>query len=222
MLVSGSARIGPYLESGRVDSALIRELVERHGKPMAELEDVLDFGCGCARIARWWADLEGSTIHGCDANPKLAAWTQRNIPFLTAATNGLEPPLPDGDASFDLVYAVSILTHLPRELQACWLDELVRVLRPGGLLLFSVAGERLAGSLGAGERAAFDRGELVVQFEEVAGTNLCAAYHPHAYVRERMLGNLELLESVHEDPSGTGVASPLTRQDIYLARKADA
>ena len=42
---------------------------------------------------------------------------------------------------FDLIYAVSVFTHLDLDLGRRWLADLHRILKPGGLLLFSVHGE---------------------------------------------------------------------------------
>ena len=50
------------------------------------------------------------------------------------------PPLPYAAASFDLVYAVRVFSHLDRGLTALWLEELRRVLAPDGLALLSVHG----------------------------------------------------------------------------------
>ena len=40
-----------------------------------------------------------------------------------------------------LVYGVSVLTHLSEQHQRLWMEDLRRVLKPGGLLLLSVHGE---------------------------------------------------------------------------------
>lgn len=53
-------------------------------------------------------------------------------------------PLPRSDGFFDLVYGVSVFTHLDAFNWAGWLLELHRVLRPGGLLLLSYLGESQA------------------------------------------------------------------------------
>jgi SAM-dependent methyltransferase len=52
----------------------------------------------------------------------------------------MNPPLPFEDASFDLVYSISVFTHLDEEMQDAWLNELKRVLRPGGILIITVHG----------------------------------------------------------------------------------
>ena len=47
-----------------------------------KLETMLDFGCGCGRILRWWASLKDSCeIWGCDYNADLIAWCQRRLSY---------------------------------------------------------------------------------------------------------------------------------------------
>ncbi|MEK6276646.1 MAG: class I SAM-dependent methyltransferase [Actinomycetota bacterium] len=199
---------------------MIRQLLLRNGADMSGMDAILDFACGCGRIARWWADLDGPEIHGCDYNPDLTGWTRSNLPFMKVATNGAGPPLPYSGARFDFVYAISAFTHLPEEAQHRWMSELRRILRPDGLLLFTVHGERYADQLSRGEREAFLDGELVVRFEEVPGTNLCATFHPPAYVTGQMLDGFELVEWVDENESGSRSLLPMPRQDNYLVRKS--
>jgi SAM-dependent methyltransferase len=211
-----------WLHTGETDARLIRELVEGNGRPLSELGAILDFGCGSGRIARWWSDLEGPRLFGCDYNRTLVHWCRGNLPFMTVKVNGAEPPLPFEDDAYDLVYAISVFTHLPEAPQRRWLIELRRVLRPGGWLLFTVHGDRFLPLITEEQREAYARGELVVRSPELVGTNACGAFHPPVYVREKLLpeAGLELVESVHEDRSGTpNPASPMPLHDSYLVRK---
>ncbi len=60
----------------------------------------------------------------------------------------------------------------------------------------------------------FDAGELIVHFPNSAGSNMCAAYHPRAYV-ERLLSatGLALVDSA---PAGDDSPYP---QDMWLVSK---
>ena len=216
--VSAPGDAGFFLEAGRSQADFVRELVARNGSRMEDMGAILDFGCGCGRLARWWSGLGGPAIHGCDTKPDLVEWCSRNLPFMSARVNGLEPPLPYETEHFDLIYALSVFTHMSEELQDRWLNELDRVLRPGGLLFFTVAGDAYTGKLEPADRARYETGELVAHFTEADGSNLCAAYHPRPYVEAHMLERLELLEAV-PGGGGNGSAPPVSRQDIYLARK---
>jgi SAM-dependent methyltransferase len=214
--VSWPADAGYFLVRGRAQAEFIRGLVARNGAPVEEMQAVLDFGCGCGRLARWWADARDPEIHGCDYNGKLVAWCASNLPFMRAAVNGLEPPLSYEPDRFDLVYALSVFTHLSEELQDRWLGELRRVLRPGGLLFFTVSGDVFAAKLSAEDRAGYDSATLITHFTDVEGSNVCAAYHPPGYVRTHMMSGLELVDEV---PGGSRAAGGVLGQDSYLAKK---
>src|SRR5205823_7720620 len=54
------------------------------------------------------------------------------------------PPLPYNDAYFDILLGLSVFTHIPREAQDPWLQELQRIVTPGGLLLISTHGHSAA------------------------------------------------------------------------------
>jgi SAM-dependent methyltransferase len=212
--VAGTADTAWFLEGGRLGADAIRSALERNGARIEDLHALLDFGCGCGRVTRRWAGLGGVDVRGTDRDERAAEWCRANLPFATFERNALEPPLVFDDASFDLVYALSVLTHLPEALQRPWLTELHRVLRRGGWLIVSVHGAHYLPRLDAAERARFAAGELVVRWEDAAGSNLCAAYHPRPYVeRELLAPGFELAEFVEEGAKG----NPF--QDLYVLRK---
>lgn len=211
ILVAGWAN-PDFGNDGAADT--IREvLMTGSGRAIEDLDAVLDFGVGCGRVARHWATVQGPRFHGCDYNPQLTAWCRENLPFIEVRDNELEPPLPYDDHSFDLVYAISVFTHLREELQGPWIDELRRVLRPGGLALFSVHGDALSRPrLNTSELADYEAGRLVVRFDGESGTNLCSAFHPEPWVRDELLDGWTILTWRPGGAPGWG------EQDLYLAR----
>jgi SAM-dependent methyltransferase len=214
LLVDGrSGDAGAFLAVGRQMCEAIRDAAAASGTPVAGMRAVLDFGCGCGRVARNWSEAEGPELHGCDYNPELVAWTAANLPALRVTRNDLAPPTPYGSGSFDLVYALSVFSHLDLPLQRAWLAEFRRLLRPGGLLVLSLLGDALRDRLNPEERARFDRGELVVQRPRMAGRNLCTVYHPRDYV---LGGLLAEFDEVRRFDLGSP-AQPIL-QDAYLAR----
>jgi SAM-dependent methyltransferase len=201
-----------FLASGRHNAELLGELLREQGTSIEESEALLDWGCGCGRVLRHWANVSIS-VHGSDIDPKMVAWCEEHLPFAHVALNALVPPLPYDDACFDLVYAFSVITHLSEELQHEWLREVRRVLKPGGFFLFSTLGEYYASRnrLTPAERASFDAGNLVVLYERSAGTSLCSAYHPPEYVRRELAQELEHVSFRAAADDG--------RHDVHLFRK---
>jgi SAM-dependent methyltransferase len=128
--------------------------------------------------------------------------------------NELEPPLDYGASRFDFVYAVSVFTHLDEDLQRAWMDDLLRVLRPGGVLYLTLHGRGRLDELAREQKERFLAGEVVVVEPQRAGTNICSAYHPEPYVRNRLAKELEILDFA---PGG----AEDTRQDAYLFRKPE-
>ena len=205
--VAGTADAEWFVRSGRAAYDAIAAHV-----PLDEVDAVLDFGCGCGRVARYWDGFAGS-VTGCDLDGPAVAWCRSNLPFARFEQNALAPPLAFENESFDLVYALSVFTHLTGELQLAWRDELRRVLRPGGFLLVTTHGRSYLPKLDDEEEARFERGELVVRWGDVAGSNLCSAYHPEAYLRDTFAQGFDLERL---EPEGA-LGNPT--QDLVVLRK---
>jgi SAM-dependent methyltransferase len=202
-----------FFHHGAATAAALAAAAERNGQPLTEVGRLLDFGCGCGRVLRQWGAYPGLEAWGSDLNPAMVAWVDAHLPFARAQVNGLEPPLDHADETFDLLYAISVFTHLPGVIGVEWLAELRRVLRPGGLALITVNGASCLPYLTRRERATFERGELVVQFAEAAGENICAAYHPPAYMRALAGGSFDVLEFQTPEEHG------FMPQDLWVLRR---
>lgn len=182
VLVSGTADPSRFIQSGRRDAALIAETVRHAGRPIERMGSILDFGCGCGRVVRHWTRLPMGEIYGSDHDARLVDWCRENLAFASFTTNSLAPPLSYGDEQFDLVYAFSVLTHLPAELGLAWVWELRRILHPGGFLLVTTQGDRYLDRLSERERDRFLGGGVVTRRPRGAGSNLCSVHHSRRYL----------------------------------------
>ncbi|MFM8272480.1 MAG: class I SAM-dependent methyltransferase, partial [Gemmata sp.] len=212
LLVAGTDDAEWFLAAGRRAADALAALLARNGVAIESCDSVLDFGCGCGRVIRHLRHLPAA-LHGCDTNPVAVEWCGEHLPFASFAVNALESTLPYDAESFDLVYALSVFTHLPPHLQAHGMRELRRVLRPGGALVLSLHGDALAGKLTRAERADYRAGRLVVRGGDLAGTNHCATFHPPAFVRGPFATGFEVLEAEHAGAAGN------PPQDAWLLRK---
>lgn len=210
-LVTGAEDASWFLRSGEIHTRIIRDLLRKNGLVIEEFDSLLDFGCGCGRLIRHWNTLERPAVYGTDYNPRLISWCEKNLDFARFRVNDLVGELKYESGKFDLVYAFSVFTHLTEDQQSFWIEELARVLRPGGHLLITTHGERFLEKLSPDDVKRYREGYLVVRREEEAGSNRCAAFHPESYVRERLAGNLSVIDC----RPGTEECS----QDMYLLRK---
>jgi SAM-dependent methyltransferase len=206
LMVAGVPQADWFLAGGRAAAHSIRDAVP---EPLESMDAILDFGCGCGRVVRWWQDLPAE-IHGSDFNPTLIAWCRENLPFGKFGVNDQEPPLLQPDDSFDLVYAMSVLTHLPVETQQRWLGELARVSRKW--VLVSVHGEPYRLRLTPEELRVFDAGDIVVRWGVVAGTNLCTAFHPPGSLERLVAPWFDVVSYLPEGAKGN------PPQDLVLLR----
>jgi SAM-dependent methyltransferase len=208
-----------FYDGGVARFAYIRDVLGQGGVNVEDLHAVLDWGCGCCRVLRQWRQLDNVQIYGSDYNEQLVAWCRSALPFARLATNGLAPPLAFPDDTFDLVYGISVFTHLDESLQIPWIDELRRVVKPGGHILITVSGPVGGGKLLDEEIARYEAGQLVVTGAAFQGQNYCEVIHPDAYVREVLARGLEVVAAVPARIPGTGFSLEFDDgQDAYLLR----
>jgi SAM-dependent methyltransferase len=114
---------------------------------------VLDFGCGSGRTLRHFlSEAEEGEFWGADVDGASIEWMQQALcPPLHVWKSAHGPPLGLEPGSFDLIWAISVFTHLPQMSSLPWLLELHRLLKPDGLLIATYYGrwnsEFLAGEV---------------------------------------------------------------------------
>lgn len=109
-------------------------------KPLNEYQHLLDFGCGCGRLARLFKG-HPHKVSGCDIDRRQVTWVKENLAYIDARLSSVRPPLPYDDNTFDGIISISIFSHLNEESQDQFLSELHRVTRSGGYLFLTVHGK---------------------------------------------------------------------------------
>lgn len=183
----GGASRREFTAVGREGAAAILRAFDRVRDPSRSYPNWLDFGCGCGRVARW---MQGARpvvgLTGVDVDAAQVRWAQRHLPGEFAVMRP-SPPLGFAPESFDVVYAISIFTHLDEREQFAWLGEFLRILRPGGLLIATTHGpdlSRTCPGLTAGDLATLGAtGFLAV---DPGGTfNERSTFHAREYLSAR-------------------------------------
>jgi SAM-dependent methyltransferase len=156
----------------------------------------VDWGAGAGRLVRLFAEHECRVI-AVDIDEPSIEWINAHLPGVQGITvDG--PSLPLESGSVDLVTGLSVMTHITDE-WAEWLLEIRRVLRPGGLAIFTQIG-RLTGPLLLGERWDEDRvGMLVLRYGEPWTHGGPDVVHSAWWIREHWGRAFDVL-SVEDDP----------------------
>lgn len=133
---------------GGYSTAIKLDTVARRftGKPLAGLGPVLDWGCGCGRVARFVA-RSGADLYGTDIDAGNVRWCSEHIAGRFTGISP-EPPTSFDDDFFGAIYGISVFTHLNQQYEKLWLAELHRIAKPGALLLLSILGGVSAGHAG--------------------------------------------------------------------------
>jgi len=174
----------------------------------------LEAACGPGVVSRALAPRAGS-VHGVDLTPAMVELARREAAGLDNATFavGDATALDDADGSYDGALARFTIHHVP--VPARLVEELARVVRPGGHLLLSLNGQQQAEALLEGdERERYDAGELAQLWPERTGTNACTVFHPALYRRDGFAGaaGLEIVDERVDAVCNAG-------QDLLLLRK---
>jgi SAM-dependent methyltransferase len=128
-----------YLLTGAGAYRLVWQILRRHPPP--SLRSILDFGCGAGRVLRFMhKDARQYELTGCDVDSSAIGWCRRNFSFGEFRVTAERPPLSFADETFDVVYSISVFSHLSEAIHLEWLRELQRVMKPGGILIATVHG----------------------------------------------------------------------------------
>ena len=109
-------------------------------KPEIRREKALDFGCGVGRLTQALAEHFDS-VAGVDIAPSMiekAREFNRHGARCTYFVND-RPDLRQFQSNeFDFIFTLIVLQHMAPHYQRCYLKEFLRVLKPGGVLLFQL------------------------------------------------------------------------------------
>lgn len=124
----------PALEEA---TAFVDRLIAEAGTDPAQWR-VLDFGCGWGRISRVLLRVcTAENLVGADVLPQSVAMCREAMALAVFRETAADRPLPFGDASFDVVTAYSVFSHLDESTFRRHFDDFHRLLPKGGLVAFT-------------------------------------------------------------------------------------
>ena len=137
----GSTDIVGYLEVGERSWRSIESPLETTGCRSKDAKCMLDFGCGSGRTIQNIDPKCHDRVMGIDIDQTAIRWCQSNPPGYQFEHVDPDPPTSLPDGYFDLIYAISVFTHLNEEMQFSWLSEIEHLLAPNGIFVASLRGD---------------------------------------------------------------------------------
>lgn len=182
---------------------IYRALEASSPKPMSEYRSILDFGCGCGRLARMFKGHPGR-IAGCDIDARHVEWINDNLDYMEAKVSKVSPPIPYATGEFEAIISISIFTHLSESSQDEFLAELHRVCAPDGKLFLTVHGQR---ALDRALNEPVIRAMLDMDDRRFEAAQLAFAENRHAFVLQfgHLTTTQEGISDLVEDPFEYGI-----------------
>jgi SAM-dependent methyltransferase len=213
--VHGSPHVDGFLKVGKRSSEDIEAALKRIGKDLSSFQNILDFGCGCGRTLLWFASRsQSSDLYGTDIDAEAISWCRNNLRFAKFDVNGPLPPLKYSSGMFDLIYAISVFTHLDEDYQFRWLSEFKRITSPKAIVLLTLHGRPVWKELPQEDVADIKRRGFKFaaanQMKGVFPEWYQNAYHTKRYVLEQYSKYFDVVDYI---PSGSG------RQDLVILQK---
>lgn len=125
--------------------AVLDQALDAAGRDRNDVQRWLDFGCGYGRVCRFLVqDVQPDRVWVTDVLPEAVRFSAKEFGvhpvFDLAARDDLRE-------TFDLIYAISVFTHIPLAEADTLAGLLASCLTPGGLLVFTTHGRDTLASI---------------------------------------------------------------------------
>jgi len=134
-----------------------------------EAHQILDFGCGEGNTEYYFKEFfPVAKIFGIDISPKcIEAANQKGIEGINFVNFDGEN-VPFGDKSFDLVFTSMVFHHIPLAQHRKILDEIWRVLKPGGRFYLFEHNPQNIVTRRIVEQCVFDKDAILINSKQMA------------------------------------------------------
>lgn len=173
--VGGSPDAQEFVTIGKQCAGDIESALRKAGRELNSFKRILDFGCGCGRTLIHLKHLApAAQFDGTDIDANAISWCRAHLKFASFSLSKETPPIGYDTNTFDLIYVISVFTHLDEDYQFLWLEELRRISKPGGIVLLTVNGPKTEDGF-LFERS-YEKGLFPAWYQNT--------YHSRAYVFE--------------------------------------
>jgi ubiquinone/menaquinone biosynthesis C-methylase UbiE len=207
----------------QLDGALCAKEIIHWSRPYLPedvLWKILDWGCGTARVTQHLhQNAPYSLLYGADINAEIIQWNSQHINGIHFNTITQAHSLPYPSHFFNLVYGISVFTHLTIQEQIAWLDELLRVMESGGILILSTHGSYFNKQLSKKQLGLLEKQGFLELVEGAKGTPIgdrnFAVYQDFHVQKAHFEINFNIIQSYQ----GQEYPQIMGGQDLWILQK---
>ena len=207
-----------YEEFFKDGKCTAKEIIEWTKKYFQEPpKKILDWGCGVSRVVMHidkFTDT-GSTIFACDINEQMILFNKKSYKNISYSLISYKPPTNYENEYFDLIYGLSIFTHVEAGLQENWIKELFRILKNNGIFLFTTQGRFFYSKLLQKEKRLFNKYGVFSKTYQQKGHRMMSTYNSPAILRKIFEKYFEILEFHNGEIDQTKTGG----QDLWIVKK---
>ncbi len=135
-----------YFRTGAQLMDVLRQLVEWKFGSFANAGTLLDFASGYGRLTRFLLqEMPAGRVWVSDIQAEAVLFQEKEF-GVNGFVSATDPANLNCAEKFDCIFVASLFSHLPEATFVPWLRKLYSLLKPGGLLAFSVHDESLLDS----------------------------------------------------------------------------
>jgi hypothetical protein len=211
-----------YFESARESAERVRSMilgnVIPHGISTICLDDftLLDFASGFGMVNRHFrVVMPTASVEACDIHPAAAKFS-KNYLGIPCHISSPDPSEVSVKSRYDVVLALSFLSHLPHHTWHQWLKLLCSLVNEGGLLIFTTHGPSSGISL---SEKLLEKGVDFYFYPESEQLDLNTSSYGSSYAHPRYaMGAFDLIPDMHLSEFKMG-AWWGGNQDVYILCK---
>lgn len=205
-----------YYSGGKTTAKWVVNYIKRYID--VNNKKILDWGCGPGRIIRHLPEISDASnfFFGSDYNIEYVDWCNENLHCIHVKKNLIAPPLDFESNFFDIIYSISIFTHLSEKMHHQWIKELNRVSKKEAILFITTHGNNFKKKLTKKEQLNFSSGKLIEHQYKIEGNRLFAAYQPPSFFK--ILCEENGFTVLLHDERKSEVSKP--NQDVWILKKS--